>query len=107
VLENLNKINMKTEKKKRKKKWDKTVPRRGLSKEKAFCVTNSLHFIFRAVLYFMFLFLRQGFIIVGLDPRICYVEQIDLELTEFQVPLPPECWNQRCASPGSGFPSTR
>lgn len=31
--------------------------------------------------------------------RTCSADQASLELTEIPVPLPPNCWDKRCAPP--------
>ena len=41
---------------------------------------------------------------VGLEParELALVDQAGLELTEICLPLPPECWVQRCVPPPPG-----
>ena len=53
---------------------------------------------------FSFFFFKIGFS-VALEPalELALVDQIGLEFTEIRLPLPPEGWNLRCASPPPGW----
>ena len=44
--------------------------------------------------FFFFFFLRQAFSL-AVEPilKLALVDQVELELTEVYLPLPPKCWN--------------